>query len=44
MVLLSGEKGLWSVAEEALLPRSAFGRRSQRSEGGFLLRRLCLSR
>jgi hypothetical protein len=21
----SGEKGLWSVAEEALLPRSAFG-------------------
>ncbi len=22
---LSGEKGLWSVAEEALLPRSAFG-------------------
>jgi hypothetical protein len=25
MVLLSWEKGLWSVAEEALLPRSAVG-------------------
>ena len=25
MELFSGEKGLWSVAEEALLPRSAFG-------------------
>ena len=25
MQLFSGEKGLWSVAEEALLPRSAFG-------------------
>jgi len=24
MQLFSGEKGLWSVAEEALLPRSAF--------------------
>jgi hypothetical protein len=23
--LFSGEKGLWSVAEEALLPRSALG-------------------
>ena len=26
MRLFSGEKGLWSVAEEALLPRSRVGR------------------
>ena len=28
MRLFSGEKGLWSVAEEALLPRSRVGRGS----------------
>ena len=39
------KKGLWSVAEEALLPRSRVGSgRSQWSEGGVRLRRLCLSR
>jgi hypothetical protein len=45
MGLFSGEKGLWSVAEEALLPRKRVRRGAQRSVvGGFLLRRLCLSR
>ena len=39
---ISGEKGLWSVAEEAFLPRGAF--EGQWSGGGFLLRRLCLRR
>jgi hypothetical protein len=43
MQLFSGEKGLWSVVEEALLPRSAFGGEAQRSVGGFRLRRLCLT-
>ena len=41
MGLFSGEKGLWSVAEEAFLPEAFEG---QWSAGGFLLRRLCLRR
>jgi hypothetical protein len=39
---ISGEKGLWSVAEEAFLPRGSFEGRW--SAGAFLLRRLCLRR
>ena len=42
MELFSGEKGLWSVAEEAFLPEARS--RGQWLLGGFLLRRLCLSR
>jgi hypothetical protein len=44
-VVVSGEKGLWSVAEEALLPRSRVGRgilsglRVDFFCGGFCVRR-----
>jgi hypothetical protein len=44
VVGISGEKGRWSVAEEALLPRGGFGGRVQRSAAGVRLRRLCLRR
>ena len=40
---ISGEKGLWSVAEEALLPRVAFGA-GLAGQGWVRLRRLCLRR